>query len=420
MKKKYLVFGLFALSSAYGFGQTVNPFPKKKIPKSAIQVLYGQYMQDGEHSAITGGIGTENLQVYSPEFIMGTELDSLRSYSVDAGVDVITSASIDNIDFVKSSASRVSTRAYLTLASDQQFRKHPNNGVGVRGYFSIESAYLSFGGALSYSHNSLDLTRSFSAELETFFDDLRWGRLNGERPLQLVYPSELRYKQWFVAYLRQSYNLSMSLQQTINNRVVLAILPGISYQQGLLSTPYHRAYFLDGSERVENLPAKRWKFPLGLQLNSFIGDRYILRGYYRFYWDDFGIFANTFSADLGIRILPQLTITPSVRLYTQTAAYFFRPYQKLDSTMAYYSSDYDLSSFNAFELALEGNLAFFGNRLRRIEMSNISLRYSFYKRTDGLHAHMISTILNLNAFKKSKKKNSFPDLGFQDLNRKQF
>jgi hypothetical protein len=411
MKKKYLVFGLFAISSAYGFGQSItNPYPKKKIPKSAIQILYGQYLQDGEHSAITGGIGTENLQVYSPEFIVGTELDSLRSYSVDAGIDVITSASMDNIDFVKSSASRVSTRAYLTLAYDQQFKKNPNNGLGGRGYFSIESAYLSFGGALSYTHSSLDQSKSFTAELETYFDDLRWGRLNGERPLQLVYPSELRYKQWFQAYLRQSFNLTLSFQQTINSRMVLAIMPGISYQQGLLSTPYHRAYFAEGTERVENLPSKRWKFPLGIQLNSFIGDRYILRTYYRFYWDDFGILANTFSADLGIRIMPQLTITPSARLYTQTAANFFKPYQMLDTTMTYYSSDYDLSAFNAFELALEGNLAFFKRHVHRIEMNNISLRYSFYKRADGLYAHMISTVFNLNGFKKSSRKNDLSDL----------
>jgi hypothetical protein len=401
---------MFALSSAYGFGQSViNPFPKKKIPKSAIQVLYGQYMQDGEHSAITGGIGTENLQVYSPEFIYGMELDSLRSYSVDAGIDVITSASMDNIDFVKSSASRVSARAYMTLGYDQQFKKKPNNGIGARGYFSIESAYLSFGGAISFTHNSLDLSKSFSTEFETFFDDLRWGRLNGERPLQLVYPSELRYKHWFQAYLRQSYNLTASFQQTINSRMLLAIMPGISYQHGLLSTPYHRAYFTDGSERVENMPANRWKFPLGLQLNSFIGDRYILRTYYRFYWDDFGIFANTFNVDLGIRILPELTITPSARFYTQTAAFFFRPYQQLDTTMQYYSSDYDLSAFNAFELAIEGNLAFIARGKHRIELNNVSLRYSFYKRTDGLFAHMISTIFNLDAFKKARRNAAFSD-----------
>jgi hypothetical protein len=195
--------------------------------------------------------------------------------------------------------------------------------------------------------------------------------------------------------------------------MVLAIMPGISYQQGLLSTPYHRAYFAEGSERVENLPSKRWKFPLGIQLNSFIGDRYIFRTYYRFYWDDFGILANTFSADLGIRILPQLTITPSARLYTQTAAHFFRPYQMLDTTMAYYSSDYDLSAFNAFEFALEGNLAFFARHVYSIEMNNISLRYSFYKRTDGLYAHMISTVFNVNAFKRSSRKNDISDLGLK-------
>lgn len=406
MKKNYIVLGLFAISSAYGFSQpVVNPFSKKKIPKSAIQLVYAQYLQDGEHSAITGGIGTENLQVYAPEVIIGHELDSIRSYSIDAGIDVISSASMDNIDFVMSSASKVSTRAYMSLEYDQGLKKHPNNSMGARGNFSIESAYLSFGGALSYNHSSADLSSSFSAEFEAYFDDLRWGRLNGERPLQLVYPSELRYKQWFQAYLRQSYNINTSWQQTINKRMVLAILPGISYQHGLLSTPYHRVYFIDGSERVENLPADRWKIPLGIQLNSFIGDRYILRTYYRFYWDDFGIIANTINLDLGIRLLPQLILTPSVRLYTQTAADYFRPYGKADSSQTYYTSDYDLSAFNALELSLEANLAAIDKAIHRIDLSNVSLRYSFYKRTDGLHAHMISTIFNLNAYNKNPKKN---------------
>ncbi|MFI5155330.1 MAG: DUF3570 domain-containing protein [Chitinophagales bacterium] len=411
MKKNYIVLGLFAISSAYGFSQpVVNPFPKKKVPKAAIQVVYSQYLQDGNHSAITGGIGTEKLQVYAPEIIMGIGSDSLNSYSIDAGVDVISSASMDNIDFVVSSASRVSKRAYLSVDYDRTMRKDRNTTLGAKAYASLESAYNSFGGAISYNHSSKDQSTAFSGEFEAYFDDLRWGRYNGVSPLQLVYPSELRYYKWFQAYLRQSYNFNISLQQTVNKRMVLAILPGISYQHGLLSTPYHRVYFIDGSERVENLPPDRWKIPLGIQLNSFIGDRYIIRGYYRFYWDDFGIIANTISLDVGIRLLPQLTLTPSVRLYTQTAARYFRPYGKADSAQTYYTSDYDLSAFNAIELALEANLAAIDKSMHRIDFSNVSLRYSFYKRTDGLYAHMISTIFNLNAYKESQK-NKF-DGGF--------
>ena len=63
------------------------------------------------------------------------------------------------------------------------------------------------------------------------------------------------------------------------------------------------------------------------------------------------------------------------------------------------------SAFNAIELALEVNLAAIDKAIHRFDLSNSSLRYSFYKRTDGLYAHMISTIFNLNAYHKNPKKN---------------
>jgi len=409
MKKKYIVFGLLAVSSAYGFSQPVNnPFPKKKISKSSIQIVYSQYIQDGNHSAITGGIGTEKLKVYWPEFIFNEELDSVNSYSVDAGVDVISSASLDNIDFIKSSASRVSSRVYLTLGYDRNLRKNRNLTIGAKGFFSIESAYTSLGGELSLNWSSTDLSRQFSAELEGYFDDLRWGRLNGERPLRLVYPVELRYREWFSEYRRRSYNLNLAWQQTINAKMILRFMPGISYQQGLLATPYHRVFFKDSSERVENLPDHRIRIPIGIQLNSFIGGRYILRSYYRFYWDDFGILAHDFSLELAAKLSPVFTLTPLIRIYTQTAASFFKPYRGADPAQPIYSSDYDLSAFTSYEAGLELRFAGFAKQRRRIYANDIDFRYSFYKRTDGLYAHMISTILDLNTKKKLKTKSEFP------------
>jgi len=395
MKKKYIVFGAMAISSFYGFAQQPANYTKKKISKSTIQIVYSQYLQNGDHSAVTGGKGTEKLQVYSPGIIIKQQADSFNLYSVEAGIDVISSASKDNIDFVVSSASKVSNRGYLHIGYDRKLKRNNNITIGGAGYFSIESDYLSLGGKLSASYISADKSQEFSAELQGYFDDLRWGRLNGERPLKLVYPVELRNREWFTEYRRQSFNLNLSYQQTINERMIIAFFPGISYQYGLLSTPYHRAYFKDSTERVENVPDKRLKIPLGLQLNSFIGDRYILRLYYRFYKDDFGITAHTFNTEFAVKMRPNLTLTPFIRLYTQEAASFFKPYRQHDPQQQFYSSDYDLSKFNSYELGMEGRLAGIGKGEKNIYTNNMSLRYSFYHRSDGVHAHMITLLLEL-------------------------
>src|ERR1700679_3724311 len=114
MKKRLICFSLFTSSFFFGASQvTLNPYAVKRITKSTIELVYSQYLGDGDHSAITGGKGTEKLTVYEPEVILNHTIDSLHASSVDVGIDVITSASMDNIDTVVSSASRVSDRFYI-------------------------------------------------------------------------------------------------------------------------------------------------------------------------------------------------------------------------------------------------------------------------------------------------------------------
>jgi hypothetical protein len=362
--------------------------------------VYSQYIQNGDHSAITGGVGTQKLLVYAPEITLNHQLDSLTSYTVDAGVDVITSASLDNIDFVPSSASRVSKRVFITPGYQRVLKKNHQITLGATGYFSMESVYTSLGGSVSAGITSQDKSRAFSATVEMYFDDLRWGRLNGERPLKLVYPVELRYKSWFARYQRKSYNFNLNYQQTINKRMILGILPGLSYQQGLLSTPYHRVYFTNGALKVENFPFSRLKVPVGLQLNSFIGDSYILRTYYRFYWDNFHIVAHTLDLELEIKLTPGFSLTPQARYYTQTAAFFFRPFEGSQPNQTYYSSDYDYASFQAYEGGLEADFGNLGKGRKTVYFNNLSLRYSFYKRTDGLYNHMITLMMDVIARKR--------------------
>jgi hypothetical protein len=404
MKNRYLTLALLtAVLSAHGqhpqedhsLHYPDSLYKKRKVSRTEIQVLFSYYTQDGDHSAITGGIGTEWLHVYSPEFTLTHKPDSLHTLKLNGGIDIITSASMDNIDFVRSSASRVSDRAYLNPSYSYLFRKIRTR-VGINSGVSIESAYLSFPAGLSVSHVNAAGTREISASLQCYFDDLRCGRLSDTYPLKLVYPVELRDSSWFSIYRRNSYNLDLALYQTINAKMQFALFPGLVYQKGLLSTPYHRVYFKDSTiERVENLPRERWKFPIGAQLNIFAGRNVIIRSYYRYYHDNFGINSHTFQFEVPVRINPALTLSPLVRFYTQTAARYFRPYRQHDTTEKYYTSDYDLSGLNSFKTGLTIRYAPQTPIGHHYFFDALSLRYTFYHRSDGLQAHILSLLLEL-------------------------
>lgn len=372
-------------------------YKKRRVSSTQIQVLYSYYTQDGDHSAITGGIGTEWLHVYSPEFNLTHRPDSNRILGLNGGIDIITSASMDNIDFVKSSASRVSERFYLN-PSYSVLIKRSRTRLGVNTGVSLESAYLSFPVGISAIHTSRSGATEISASLQCYFDDLRFGRCSKtySGPLELVYPIELRDTTWFSIYLRNSYNLDLALYQVINTKMQLAIFPELVYQKGLLSTPYHRVFFADGvTERVEKLPTERFKFPLGIQFNFFAAPRVIIRSYYRFYHDNFGITAHTIQFEVPVKITPELTLSPLARFYTQTPALWFHASGKADTKDHFYTSDYDLSRFTSYKPGLTIRYAPQNTLANHYTFDAISLRYCFYKRSDGLTGNILSLLLEM-------------------------
>lgn len=402
MKKRYVVIGLLA-SSLVSFGQrTDSTYRKKKLSSTDVQIMMSYYTQDNDHSAVTGGIGTENLQVYAAQFSIDNHRDSIHTFHMDTGLDIISSASTDNIDFVKSSASKVDGRTHVNVGYSRLFKQHGIT-AGMQGGLSFESDYLSWG--LGFMFNKLNnaQTREFSVSFQTYFDDLRWGRLHKDdtKELKLVYPVELRGTNWFDKYRRTSYNLEVGLFQVINRRMTFGVYPGISYQSGLLSTPFHRVYFTDDTERVENLPGSRLKIPIGLQLNTFIAGNWIVRTYYRFYWDDFGILAHTLNIESPLKLTSVFTLSPNLRIYSQTGADYFERYGKHDTSAEFYTSDYDLSSFTSFKPGLNLRYAPFLRR-RGTTFNSVDLRYSFYSRSDGLKAHMVTLFIDYTVERRRK------------------
>ncbi|WP_046242377.1 DUF3570 domain-containing protein [Hymenobacter terrenus] len=399
MKKRYLTIGLLA-ASLHSSAQTTpdSAYTKQTISRTAIRLLLSHYSQDGNRSAVTGGQGTEKLVVFAPEVLVTHQPDSVQTLQVNAGIDVITSASTDRIDFVLSSASRVDYRGHLNLGYSRRLQ-NPNLRAGVQSGFSLESDYFSLPVGISLAHQKPDGSREITVGVQAFFDDLRWGRVNPGyyRPVKLIYPAELRTQNWFDIYRRTSVNLTTALSQVINRKLQFALYPEVAYQQGLLSTPFHRVYFNDAvrSLRVENLPRKRWKIPLGTQLNWFATNQIVLRSYYRFYWDSFGISSHTIQMEAPVRITPFMTISPLARLYKQTAARYFRPYAEHAPDAAYYTSDYDLSAFTSYNVGLTLRYAPHRPISSNYSFEAFDLRYSYYKRSDQLSAHTLSLVIDV-------------------------
>src|SRR5207344_9873 len=104
MKKKYLVFGSLALLHLTAKTQPPGDSTTIKPRSSEIELVYNHYLQNGNHSAVTGGTGTEKLTVYGPA-IRILRSSGKNVYEFNVGADIISSASTDNIDFVISSAS---------------------------------------------------------------------------------------------------------------------------------------------------------------------------------------------------------------------------------------------------------------------------------------------------------------------------
>lgn len=227
-----------------------------------------------------------------------------------------------------------------------------------------------------------------------FFDDLRWGWLNPDdfTGQFLIYPAELRGQSWFDTFTRHTHAISFNYQQIINPRLQSALTTDLVYQNGLLSTPFHRVFFQDEFiPVVENLPQLRRKLALGFRLNYFLADSWVVRSFNRFYVDDFGILSYTLELEFPYKLSPRFSLYPFGRFYVQRGAHYFRRFKDHLNTATFYTSDFDLSSFTNYKFGLGFKYSLFSTKGKnRIMPRELNLRYAHYSRSDGLFANIIS------------------------------
>lgn len=387
-----------------GYGAPVSPAASPAAVRGAgetqVNILSSYYQQDGNHGAVEGGRGTQQLTDVTPTIILNVPLDSVTRVSANIGADFYASASTDHIDQIMSSPSAHDARFHLDLGYTRQLADRQTT-VGLGAGASKEYDYASFNLAGSWARTSKDGNRELSVAGQVFLDRVT-----------LITPAELRAggtrNHSYGSDSRQSFNLSVVLAQVLTQRLQVALSTELVAQRGLLATPFQRVYFREtgaalGQARVENLPRVRYKYPMGLRLTYYATDLLQLRGYYRLYNDDFGIQAHTFELETPLKITPFLTFYPFYRFHTQTAADYFATYLSHSVADEFYTSDYDLAAFSAHKTGLglrysplyglgRFRTPFGGGRVAKFKA--LDVRYAHYQQNTGLTANIISADLS--------------------------
>jgi hypothetical protein len=216
---------------------------------------------------------------------------------------------------------------------------------------------------------------------------------------------------------RNTYSFTLSFSQIISKNAQFSIFTDVVTQQGWLANPMQRVYFKDKAnyyigtassivnyisptnldvfqlaDDIERLPETRLKTPVGIRFNYYISELFVFKTYYRYYFDDWGIKAHTANIELPIKIAQKFTFYPTYRFYSQIAADYFAPYEEHLSTDKFYTSDFDLSKFNAnqYGFGIKYNDIFTKAHIGMMRLKTVDLNYSYYHRNTGLKANIVS------------------------------
>jgi len=366
---------------------------KPNTDETVIDFLSSYYNQDGNHSPVTGGIGTQHLTDFATGITVNVPLDSVNSIDILWGADFYSSASTDKIDNNVSSASSSDVRVYGTVGYNRKNLKRGET-YGIHLGASKEYDYTSFNGGVSFTKEFNEDNTEISLNGKVYLDN--W---------KLIFPIELRSEVKLPTDKRKSYNAQLVFSQVLTKRLQMSISGEIVYMKGLLSTPFHRVFFEDQSQHdIERLPNTRLKIPLGIRLNYYPFDNFIVRSYYRFYTDDWGIDAHTLGIETPVKITSSWTVQPFYRYHTQTHADHFAAFGVNKASQQFYTSDYDLAALHSHKVGMGLRYApLYGlarvklhlPKIKIFQLKSLEVRGGYYTQSTGLNSFFISLDLTM-------------------------
>lgn len=425
MKKIIFLIIFLLFVRTYGISQYLRKdstnYTTKKLTLDEVNLVSSYYNQDGDHSPVLGGIGSEKVNEFSTsidlKFTGYSNPNYVHTLTGEFGYAQHTAASQAWVS--KTGASRTSgNRIFPSLQwslKNISLQNEYSAGISYSNEYNYRALGLNMGYSKTNKNNgefAVKLTGSFDRVVlitaETMSKDAsvitnysQISPLNlSDSPYKVISAASSgtptvhtttstsgESEENIASSPRTTLTAAFTYNQVINTRMQMSVLTDFSGQFGFLGLPFHRVFFADAdSSKIENLPKSRLKLPVALRYNYFIGDNFILRGYYRFYTDTWGITAHTASLEVPVKLSSFFSVYPFYRFYTQTAAKYFAPYAEHLTSDEYYTSNYDYSAFTSH---------FYGvglkwNTLNSTFFKGLEFRYGHYTQTTSITSNVFT------------------------------
>jgi len=310
------------------------------VPNSTLIQFKYLYYKDYQAS---GGINNngERMTVNSPALYLLAPISDSWVFEIGAVYDDVSGAS-PYYHTVLSGASGQGIQDGRTQGDLTVTKYFGRTAVSVRGAYSTEDDYKSLSGGLTLRHATPDQNTTFMIGVGYAADE--------------VFPSD------GPVFTRTKSTLDgiVGVSQVLSRNDFGQINFYYAQQRGYLTDPYKALY------GVDQRPDKRDQMALLVRWNHFF-DRFnaALRTSYRFYHDDWDVNAHTGTVEWAQELPHGLTLTPSLRYTTQSAAFFyFDPVYDATSgppfppgyfvnPNAFYSADQRLSAFGGIAPGLK-------------------------------------------------------------------
>jgi hypothetical protein len=280
--------------------------------------------------------GLKRIKVSAPSIHVLAPLSPQWSLEASAVSDAVSGAS-PRYHTAISGASHMHDERH---AGDLKFtRYHGHNSYG-------------FGLALSSEHDYKSRSVSFDASLGSDDNNRSWNFGLGLSSDQISSSDNLLLRE-----KKRTTELMVGVTQALSPVDLLQV--NLSFNRGT-------GYFNDPYKNLDERPRERNQTILLTRWNHhFAGKGTTLRSSYRYYSDSFGIHAHTLSGEWVQPLNARWTVTPALRLYSQSAAkFYFDPVYDPDvgapypvgyftNPPTYSSADQRLSAFGAVTLGVK-------------------------------------------------------------------
>jgi hypothetical protein len=375
-----LVLAWASVASAEGpidYAKILGPSDTNAIQITSVAMRLTAYSQEGlgyqSKAGPPQGPGSERLTVFEPQLEVRAKQGDRITHRVWVPVDIVTSASANAIDRgatpdVVSNASQHNEAGSIDWT--MQYKATDTTTVTLRSGAHLEEEFRSWLVGASVSQGFFEQNTVFTLGLLSSVDWFDNFELDGSR-------NGIKR--------RSSVTGSLAIAQVLSPTTIAEVSYGITTQAGELGNTWNIVPIQGDTVDHELMPSSRLRQSIVARIAQALPWNGVIKGYYRFYADDWSIVGHTFEAQLLQHFGRNVYAGFGWRHHTQTGARFFTTLA--DPTAPLRTADSDLAPLDSDSFT--GRLGIDIPRGREGTL-HFDLAYERYFRTNDLSANIFT------------------------------